>query len=673
MRRSSLCLSLAIAFNTGLATAALDVTGLDPAVSPCVDFYRYANHKWLEATPIPQERTTYGTFSIVDENNERILMAALDKALKDRPPQGSARRKAIDFYASGMDLAAIEKAGLKPLDPLMKEIDGVQSTRELARALGSLRARGINVGVSFGVRQDAKDSTRYIVEIGQAGLGLPDRDYYFETDERTRAQREAYVKHLARLFELSGVAAADAAAQAAMVVMVETKLAEASRKRADLRDPDKNYNKVTVQQLASDAPQFPWAEFFRSVGAPSFTELNSRQPEFAKRFAQLASEVSPSEWRAYLRAHVLRATASKLPAAFAKEAFEFDERLLLGRQAEQPRFRKVLEITAGRRGSEPMGQALGQLFVEQAFPPQAKARALELVGNVKAALADRLRTLDWMAEETRAKALTKLDAMQVKIGYPDRWRDYADADVGAHPFAQNWLNAQEFEFRRQLRRLGQPVDRTDWFMGPQAVNAYYNGGGNEIVFPAGILQPPFFDAKADDAVNYGGIGMVIGHEITHGFDDRGRKFDAVGNLRDWWTPADAKRYDEHAQRIVRQYSGFAGPDNLKVNGKLTLGENISDLGGVKIAYLALQRALKAHPMDKLDGLTPEQRFFLSFAQIWRRSDRPEQERLLILTDSHSPARYRVKGALAHLPEFAQAFSCDAGKALLTEGERASLW
>jgi putative endopeptidase len=292
---------------------------------------------------------------------------------------------------------------------------------------------------------------------------------------------------------------------------------------------------------------------------------------------------------------------------------------------------------------------------------------------VKAALADRLRTLDWMGDETRVKALAKLDAMQVKIGYPDQWRDYADADVGAYPFAQNWLNAQQYAVRRQVKRLGQPVDRTDWGMGPQAVNAYYNGSLNEIVFPAGILQPPFFDPKADDATNYGGIGMVIGHEITHGFDDRGRKFDAVGNLRDWWTAADAKRYDEHAQRMVRQYSGFDGPDGLKVNGKLTLGENLSDLGGAKIAYLALQKALQAHPAGKVDGLAPEQRFFISFAQVWRRNVRPEHQRFLILTDSHSPAEYRVKGALAHLPEFARAFSCDASKTLLTEGERTSLW
>jgi predicted metalloendopeptidase len=370
---------------------------------------------------------------------------------------------------------------------------------------------------------------------------------------------------------------------------------------------------------------------------------------------------------------VLRATASKLPEAFASEAFEFEERILLGKQAQPPRFRKVLEITAGRRGSEPMGQALGQLFVERAFPPEAKARVLELVANVKAAFAERLRSLEWMEEATRTRALEKLTTMGVKMGYPDRWRDYSDADVGPYSFVDNWMRAQAFETRRQLRRIGQPVDRGDWWMGPQAVNAYFDGAKNEIVFPAGILQPPFFDPKADDAVNYGAIGMVIGHEITHGFDDRGRKFDAQGNMRDWWTPADAKRYEEHAEKIVQQYASFDGPDGLKVNGKLTLGENISDLGGLKIAYLAHQKALQSRPQVPIDGLTPEQRFFISFAQGWRSRVRPEQERVYILTDGHSPGRYRVKGPLAHLPEFAKAFSCDPKKSLLAEGERAELW
>lgn len=657
----------AIAFSTGIASAALDTAGMDTSAGPCEDFYAYANRKWMDATEIPGDRTRWGTFEIVDENNEKVMKAALDEALRDRPPAGSARRKAVDYFASGMDAAAIEKAGVKPLASLMKRIDAVQGAEDLARMLGHMHANGLRAGFALSVRQDAKDSTRYLVNISQGGLGLPDRDYYFADDARSRQQRDAYLKHVTRMLELYGAAPGEAAKQAQAIVGLEAELAKASRKRADLRDPHKNYNKQALDGLAAATPQFPWPAYLRELAAPKFPEVNVNQPEFVKRFAELVVERPAADWRAYLRWHVLRATASKLPEAFAAEAFDFEERFLLGKQAQSPRFRKVLEITAGRRGAEPMGQAFGQLFVERAFAPEAKARALELVANVKAAFADRLRSLEWMSEGTRVRALEKLSAMGVKIGYPDRWRDYSDADVGPYPFVENWMRAQAFEARRQLRRIGQPVDRGDWFMGPQAVNAYFNGSQNEIVFPAGILQPPFFDAKADDAVNYGAIGMVIGHEITHGFDDRGRKFDAQGNLRDWWTAADAKRYEEHAEKIVRQYAGFDGPDGLKVNGKLTLGENISDLGGARIAYLALQKALQARPQGPIDGLTPEQRFFISFAQVWRRQVRPEQERVHILTDSHSPGRYRVKGPIAHLPEFARAFSCDPKKSLLAEG------
>jgi predicted metalloendopeptidase len=665
--------SAAMVLHTGLACAALDTAGLDASAAPCEDFYAYANRKWMDATEIPRDRTRWGTFEIIDARNEEIMKAALDEALRDRPPAGSARRKAVDYFASGMDTAAIEKAGVEPLEPLMKRIDAVQGPGDLARMLGYMHANGLRAGFALSVRQDAKDSTRYLVHLSQGGLGLPDRDYYFRDDARTRQHREAYVKHVARMLGLYGAAPGEAAKQANAIFGLEKELANASRKRADLRDPVKNYNKQTLDALAAAAPRFPWPAYIRALRAPEFAEVNAMQPEFVKRFAELAAERPAADWRAYLRWHVLRATASKLPEAFANEAFEFEERILLGKLEHPPRFRKVLEITAGRRGAEPMGQALGQLFVERAFPPEAKTRVLELVANVKAAFADRLRSLEWMEESTRTRALEKLTTMGVKMGYPDRWRDYSDADVGPYSFVENWMHAQAFDARRQLRRIGQPVDRGDWWMGPQAVNAYFHGSQNEIVFPAGILQPPFFDPKADDAVNYGAIGMVIGHEITHGFDDRGRKFDAQGNMRDWWTPADAKRYEEHAAKIVRQYSGFDGPDGLKVNGKLTLGENISDLGGLKIAYLAHQKALQSRPQGPIDGLTPEQRFFISFAQGWRRHVRPEQERVYILTDGHSPGRYRVKGPLAHLPEFAKAFSCDPKKSLLAEGDRAELW
>lgn len=657
---------------TGAAGAALDVAEIDRGIDACTDFYRHVNGKWLDTTPIPDDRTSWGTGAMVDKANEAILLAALEEALARPPAAGTAQRKAVDYYRSGMDTAAIEKAGLKPLAPVMQRIAQVKVPDDLGRALAYLHARGIRAGFDFSVHADAKDSTRDLADISQGGLGLPDRDYYFKDDEPTRLQREAYVKHVARMLELSGVPPARAAREAKAVFALETELARSSRTRVELRDDEKNYNKRTPQQLAAGAPGFPWAGYFKALGAQDLAQLNVAQPDFFATFARLAKERPAAEWQAYLRWHALRSAAATLPAAIEKESFAFNEALMKGRKAQPPRFRHVIGVISGPYGNRPMAHALAQIYVDRAFSPHAKARALEMVGNIKAALGDRLRAIDWMGDGTRARALEKLGTMNVKIGYPDRWRDFSDARVGAQSFVENWLQANLYETRRDVARIGKPVDRGEWWMAPHMVNAYYDPSKNEIVFPAAILQPPFFDAKADDALNYGGIGMIIGHEITHGFDDRGRKFDAQGNLRDWWTEEDARRYSERAQRIVRQYSAFEA-EGLKVNGELTLGENISDLGGLKIAYLALQKALRDKPQGPIDGLTPEQRFFMSYAIAWRNLTRPEQERMRMMTGQHSLPRFRVRGPIAHMPEFAEAFSCDASKALLAEGERANIW
>jgi putative endopeptidase len=654
--------------------AALDVAGLDAGIDACTDFYGHANRKWLEATQIPDDRSSWGTGAIVDRRNEQVLTAALEEALgKPLPPKGSAQRKAIEYYASGMDTAAIEKAGLAPLDPLMKRIAAVAGPAELAATLAYLHVQGVGAGFSFGVQQDAKDSTRYLADISQGGLGLPERDYYFKDDERTKQQREAYVKHVARMFELAGDGPEAAARNAATVLALETELARSSRTRTALRDQEKNYNKRTIAALSAEAPAFPWDTYFTSLGIRNLKAVNVGQPEFFEALARLATEKSPAEWQAYLRWHVLNATASKLPEKFEQQDFAFSQGVMKGVKTQPTRSRRVIITVGGPYGEQPMGQALARIFVDKAFTPEAKARSQVLITNVKAALGDRLKTVDWMGDETRTKALQKLASMQVKIGYPDKWRDYSTADVGPHSYVENWLRANQFDHARDVKRIASPVDRTEWWMSPYVVNAYYDARKNEIVFPAGILQPPFFDAKADDALNYGGIGMVIGHEITHGFDDSGRKFDARGNMADWWTAADAKRYEERAARMERQYSQFEGVEGLRVNGKLTLGENISDLGGLKIAYLAMQRALKDKPQGPLDGLSQEQRFFLSYAQTWRNRQRPEQERLYIQTDTHSPPRFRVRGPLANMPEYARAFSCDPAKALLVESERANIW
>ncbi len=655
------------------APAALDLASFDAAVDPCVDFYQYVNGKWIAATTIPDDRASWGTGAIVDQHNERVLRGALDAALRAQLPKGVAQRKAIEFYASGMDGSAIEKAGLAPLEPVFARIAAVATPADLARTLAYLHIRGIGAGFGLDVRQDAKNSSRYLAELQQGGLGLPDRDYYLKDDERSKQQRDAYVKHVARMLALAGDAPDAAARNAAIVMAMETELAKASMTNVELRDEEKNYHKQTPAQLGKQAPGLPWGEYFAAFGASGLRELNVAQPEFFKALARLATEKPAEEWRTYLRWHVLLATATKLPEKFEQASFDFHQGVLKGVKTQPPRARRVIAVISGNYGEQPMAQALARIFVDQSFSPQAKARSEALIRNVKAALADRLRTVDWMSEATRRRALEKLAAMQVKIGYPDHWRDYSRADVGAHSFVENWLNANAFDHERDLKRLSGPVDRGEWWMSPYMVNAYYDARKNEIVFPAGILQPPFFDAQADDALNYGGIGMVIGHEITHGFDDRGRKFDARGNLTDWWTAADAKRYEERTLRIEKQYSGFEGVEGLKVNGKLTLGENIADLGGLKIAYLALQKALKDKPQGPIDALTQDQRFFLSYAQTWRNRQRAEQERLRIQTDSHSPPRFRVRGPLAHMPEFARAFSCDPAKSLLAESQRGNIW
>jgi predicted metalloendopeptidase len=664
---ASSLLALALA-----AHAALDPQEIDKAADPCSDFYRYVNGPWLAATAIPEDRSSWGTFQMVQKSNEDILLAALADGVRARPEPGSAARKAVDYFASGLDVEAIEAAGVKPIEQQLEDARIVNDVDTLAQVLARMHAVRIHAGFDFAVRADARDSSRYLAQLIQGGLGLPDRDYYFRDDARSKAQREAYTAHVQRMFVLAGDNAVRAKEHADVVVDLETALAKASMTAVEKRDPEKTYNKMSVAQLEQAAPGFPWRVYFRALGARDMTEVNVAQPDFFRAFARLAREREPAQWRTYLRWHVLHAAAPYLPRAFVDADFDFFQRELRGRAVAPARDGHVLDVISGRYGEEPLAQAVGQVFVAKAFSAEAKARAKDLVVHVKSALAERLRTVEWMSGETRRRALEKLAAMNMKVGYPDRWRDYSEATVGDHVFADNWLRANVFEHRRLVTRIGKPVDRGEWTMAPHIVNAYYRRELNEIVFPAGILQPPFFDAKADDALNYGAIGAVIGHEITHGFDDNGRRFDAQGNMRDWWTGTDARGYLERARRIEEQYTAFVGVDGLHVNGKLTLGENISDIGGLKIAYLALEDKLGAAPREAIDGLTPEQRFFVAYARIWRAAYRPAYERLLIQTNNHSPARFRVSGALAHQPEFAKAFQCGAPKTAASDGSQ-EIW
>jgi putative endopeptidase len=666
-------IALAAALVPAIVPAAVDVAGLDTSIDPCVDFYAYANRRWIDATPIPEDRSDWGSFRMLDERNMQVLRSAVEDALKSAPHDGSGRAKVLQYYQSGMDLAAIDRAGLAPLKSPLDRIASISGPGDLPAVFAALQSQGIEAPMQFAVRQDLKDATRWLPALDQSGLGLPDRDAYSRDDPRSKQVREAYRAYMVRILELAGHTPDKAKAAAETIFAIEARLAGASMTPAERRDVDKTYNMRTLRQLSEEAPGFDWAAYLAALGAKDVAELNVSQPLFAQAVAKLAASQSPEDWRTYLRWHLLRAAASKLPAPFAQAAFDFQERELTGAKARPPRWREVLLLIGGRYGSEPMSQGLGQLFVERAFPPEAKARVLALVGNVKAALGDRLKSLEWMGDETRAKALEKLAAMNVKMGYPDKWRDFTDADVGPYPFAENWLRAAQFRHRRDLARIGKPVDRDEWFSSPQIVNAFYNGRLNEIVFPAGILQPPFFDVKADGAVNYGGIDAVIGHEITHGFDDRGRRFDAKGNLHDWWTAEDGKRYLARARLVERQFDGFVGVDGIHVNGKLTLGENISDLGGLKISYLALHKALQAKPQPPIDGLSADQRFFLSYATVWRYNSHEAQERLFLRTDGHSPPRFRVKGPLSQMPEFARDFSCNAATTLTPAEDRAAIW
>jgi predicted metalloendopeptidase len=531
---------------------------------------------------------------------------------------------------------------------------------------------GVHAFFNFASSQDDKDSTREIAQAVQGGLGMPDRDYYTKTDDASKKLRDQYVAHVTKMLALLGEDQAKAADDAKKIMDLETSLAQASRTRVELRDREKNYNKMTPDDLQKLTPDWKWVDYFQEVGLTSPGDIDVHQPDFFKAMNTAFTSTSLDDWKSYLRWHLINATASALSSDFVNEDFNFKEKTLRGTQQIKPRWKRVVTSEDGE-----IGEALGKLYVSEYFPPAAKARALELINNLKEALADRIKSLEWMDDTTKQKALEKLAAFHVKIGYPEKWRDYSTLMIDRGPFVLNELRAENFESKRQLNKIGNPVDRTEWGMTPPTVNAYYNPKMNEIVFPAGILQPPFFYANADDAVNYGGIGCVIGHEMTHGFDDQGRKYDKLGNMTDWWTKESADAYEKRRQAVVDQYNGYEALPGLHVNGELTQGENIADIGGVKIAYAALQKALAKHPEDrnkKIDGYTPEQRFFLAFAGIWRSKIREEEQKLRLNTDPHSPGHFRVIGPLSDLPEFAKAFNVpDDAPMVRAADKRVNIW
>jgi putative endopeptidase len=652
----------------------LDPSSMDPSVKPADDFFLYADGGWIKRTEIPPEYSRWGSFNELIERNNDALHDIAEKAenAKIDPKLAPEVQKVGDYYASGMDEKTIEAMRTKPLEDEFKSIDAIKDRNDLLKEIARLHNIGVNVLFNFGSGQDAKDSAREIAQAVQGGLGLPDRDYYTKTDEASKKLRDQYVDHVAKMLTLLAEPGATAADDAKKILALETKLAEASRTRVQLRDPQKNYNKMPLRQLQDLTPDWNWSDYFKDLDVLAPGDINVHQPEFFKTADDIFKSTSMDNWKAYLRWHLISSTAAELSNDFVNENFNFNDRILLGTERIKPRWKRVVASTDGA-----IGEALGKLYVAFYFPPEAKARALELVNNLKEALADRIKTLDWMDEPTRKEALKKLAAMGVKIGYPDKWLDYSLLRIDRGPFVLNAIRADKFEAARDLNKIGKPVDPTEWGMTPPTVNAYYNPNMNEIVFPAGILQPPFFYANADDAVNYGGIGAVIGHEMTHGFDDQGRQFDAVGNLRDWWSPQSGAEFKKRAQAIINQFNEYEPLPGLHVNGELTQGENIADLGGLKLAYAALQKALAKHPQaraQKIDGFTPEQRFFLSFATIWKSKQRDEDLKLRLNTDPHSPARYRVDGPLSNLSEFQKAFNVPDGSPMVRAADkRVNIW
>jgi putative endopeptidase len=648
---------------------------IDTTCAPCRDFFTYANGAWLKTATIPAAYAGTGAArELFDRNTETLRRVLDDAAASADSARDPTLRKLGAFYASCMDSARADHAAATPIAERLRLIAAIRTTGDLQREIARLNRLQIYAPFYFSAEIDPKESSRNIGQLYQAGLGLPDREYYRKTDPASDSLRRDYVAHVARTLALLGVPAARARRDAARVLRLETVLAESSMTLVAQRDPNAVYHRMTVRELQTLAPGFDWPAYFTAMGVPALGSPDARldvsQPAFVQLVSDRAAYAPIDDWRVYLRWHLADALAPSLSKAFFAEHFQFQARLR-GTKEPLPRWKRCAAAS-----DDALGEALGKAYVEREFPPAAKARVLEIVDNLQAAFAERLRRLTWMSDSTKAQAQHKLSMVLRKIGYPDRWRDYTALEVSrTAPFATNLLNARAFEANRQLAKIGTTVDRNEWQMTPPTVNAYYNPSTNEISFPAGILQPPYFDAAADDAVNYGGIGAVIGHELTHGFDDQGRQFDAAGNLRDWWTAEDGRRFAERAQRVVAQFNGYIAIDTLHVNGELTLGENIADLGGLAIAFDAFQRSLAGKPRPApIDGFATEQRFFLSAAQGWRSLTRPETVRLRTLTNPHSPPQWRVNGPDSNLPEFARAFGCKPGDPMVRpDSVRAEIW
>ena len=666
-----ICVASASRLPAQIQNKPIDPANLDTICAPCRDFFQYANGGWLKRSTIPGDQPRWGSFNELQERNYAALKGVLtDAARNASTTKDQSLRKLGTYYGTCMDSTEVAAAGIKPLQPELNWIEAIRDRAGIQTAIARLHGLGIPAGFTFHSTPDAKKSSRTIAEAYQGGLGLPDRDYYIKEDSASERIRKEYGAHVTRMLLLSGLPRSKAEVAAQGVVRLESALAQASMSKEAQRDPEAIYHLTTTKELQESTPGINWAAYFSAVGVGDINEVNIAQPDFMRAYDSLLVGAPLESWKAYLRWNLIANTAPALSGPLVQESFRFNSTVLRGVKEMRPRWKRCLTLT-----DNAVGEILGQAYVKKNFTPEAKSRALEMVRNIRAELRTRLGGRTWMSSDTKTKAYAKLDSIITKIGYPDTWRDYTRLDARPGPFVTNMLRSASFEARRDLSKIGRSTDRAEWGMTAPTVNAYYNPPTNEITFPAGIMQPPFFDPKADDAVNYGGMGAVIGHEITHGFDDQGRQFDAFGNLSGWWTEADTKEFNRRAEVVEKQFDGYVAVDTLHVNGKLTLGENIADLGGLLIAYGAYRRSLEGKPEPgPIDGFTGSQRFFLAWAQIWRAKTRPEFTRLLVNVDPHAPPQFRTIGPLANIRAFAESFGCKPGDPMVRpESERAQIW
>jgi endothelin-converting enzyme/putative endopeptidase len=635
-----------------------DKTSIDAGVNPCDDFYKFACGKFAGNHPIPSDQPEVDQFYALYNVNTQSLNGILTKAAAAGPGRSANEQKIGDYYESCVDTSAIDSKGLTPVEPLLQEIDAVKSKAQLAALTGKLQRVGVDVFFGYGEQQDFKDASKQIAVVDQGGLGLPERDYYLRTGEKDVKLRAEYKEHVAKMLVLAGASKEAADREAEAILKLETALAKASMPVTERRDPEKVYHLQPIATFEATVPGLDFGKFQDAVGSPRVTELNNANPEYFPALIKVVGATDLPTLKAYMRYHLLTTTASRLPKRFDEENFDFYGRILYGQPEQQARWKRCSNAVNGA-----LGEALGEVYVQQYFAGDSKAKMLEMVHDIEAAMDRDIDQLQWMSAETKVKAKEKLHLVANKIGYPDKWRDYSKLEVKKDDALGNMLRANAFENDRQLAKIGKPVDHSEWGMTPPTVNAYYDPSMNDINFPAGILQPAFYDRSEDDAVNYGHIGAVIGHELTHGFDDEGRKFDGHGNLSDWWTAEDAKKYEVRSDCLVNEYGGFTAVDDVKVNGKLTLGENTADNGGLVLAYMAYLERAKANGVDlnaKVDGYTSPQRFYIGYAQNWCENSRPEAVRAQVLTDPHAPDHFRTNGAIVNQPGFAEAFGCKRG-------------